>query len=111
MNTLAAASLVLAAALAATFSMPVVAVAPVSSGHAVLVVSCSPGARPSQRDVAALLGTNNGHEIYEGRDRLMTQVRSACRKAGIERVAITGRGMSARVAVATAAASRPIADN
>jgi hypothetical protein len=110
MNTLAAASLVLAAALATTLPMPVVAAVPVSSGHAVLVVSCRPGARPSQRDIAALLGTNNGHEVYQGRDRLMTQVRSACRKAGIERVAITGREMSARVAVETAA-SRPIANN
>jgi hypothetical protein len=111
MNTLAAASFVLAA-LATTFTTPVAAAAALPSDHAVLVVSCGPGNRPSQRAVAELLGTNNAQEIYAGRNRLMAQVRSACRKAGTERVAVVGRESSTIVAVEPAApVSKPIADN
>ena len=111
MNTLAAASLVLAAALAATFT-PTAAAAGVPSNQPVLVVACGAGNRPSQRDVARLLGTNNAHEVYAGRSRVMAQVRSACRKAGIERVAVVGRASPTMVAVEPVApASGPIAGN
>jgi hypothetical protein len=112
MNVLATASLVLAATLATTFTMPVAAAAPLPSGHAVLVVPCGPGNRPSQRAVAELLGTNNAHEVYAGRERLMAQVRNACRKAGIAQVAVVGRATETRVAAeATPTASAPIAGN
>jgi hypothetical protein len=111
MNTLATASLVLAAALATAFTLPAAAT-PLPADHAVLVVSCDADARLSQRAVAGLLDTNNGHAVYEGRNRLIAQVRRACRKAGIERVAIVGRETSTVVAVAPAApASGSIADN
>jgi hypothetical protein len=109
MNTYAAASLVLAAALASSVSMPVAAASP-PAGHAVLVVSC--GQRPSQAAVAGLIGSNNTHEIYAARTRLMTQVRSACRKAGIAHVAVVGRATQTRVAAETTLpASGPIAGN
>jgi hypothetical protein len=110
MNTFAA-SLALAAALATTFTMPVAAASP-PAGHAVLVVPCGPGNRPSQRAIAGLLGTNNAHEVYAGRNRVMAQVRSACRKAGIAQVAVVGRAPATRVAAeANLPASGPIAGN
>jgi len=109
MNTFAAASLVLAAALATTFTLPVAAATP-PPGRAVLVVAC--GQRPSQQAVADLIGSNNAHEVYAARNRLMTQVRSACRKAGIVQVAVVGRATDASVATATTLpASGPIAGN
>jgi hypothetical protein len=111
MNTFAAASLVLAAALATTFTRPVAAATPLP-GRAVLVVSCGAGHRPSQQAVADLIGSNNAHEVYAARNRLMTQVRSACRKAGIVQVAVVGRATDASVATATTLpASGPIAGN
>lgn len=112
MNTFTAASLVLAAALAATAATPAANAASLPSDHAVLVVSCAPGNRPSQRAVAELLGTNNAHAVYAGRNRLMTQVRNACRKAGTERVALVGRETSTLVVVQPVApVAKPIADN
>jgi hypothetical protein len=111
MNTLAAACLALAAALASTFTMPVAAAA-LPADHAVLVVSCGPGNRPSQRAIAGLLGTNNSHEVYAGRERVMAQVRHACRKAGIAQVAVVGRASESRTtAEASAPAAGPIAGN
>jgi len=111
MNTFAAASLALAAALATTVTMPVAAASP-PPGHAVLVVSCGPGNRPSQRAVADLIGSNNPHQAYTTRTQLMAQVRSACRKPGTTQVAIVGRATEARVAAETnLPASGPIAGN
>jgi hypothetical protein len=107
MRTFTNAAFVLAAVVATAFTTPAAAT-DLPFGRAVLVVPCGDGNRPSQRAVAELIGSNNAHEVYAARNRLMGQVRSACRKAGIIQVAVVGRATDAQVAVEVAAAA-PVA--
>ena len=110
MNTLAAATLVLATLLAPATTTA--AAATEATGHAVLVVKCEAGNRPTLRAVADLIGDNNSHQVYKARNQLMAQVRSACAKAGITQVAVVGPKTETVVAANPAlTAAAPVAGN
>ena len=69
-------------------------------------MSCADGSRPSLGEVADFLGSNNSHEVYAARGRLMKQVRHECGKAGVATVALVGRAVPTQVAGTPARATR-----
>ncbi|MCY7313904.1 MAG: hypothetical protein LH491_09825 [Pseudoxanthomonas sp.] len=84
LNIALASTLLLAAATSAFAAGPATATPP----EAYLLVDCAAPKLISQREAGELTGQANFTQVYATRTRLMAEVRRACRREGITRVAI-----------------------
>lgn len=64
-------------------------------GGVLYVTECSHRALPSQREVGEWTGQHNFSQVYDARERLMSDIGRECRRPGISRVqVIRGDGES-----------------